>query len=224
MNRPSATAPAAAVLVAFLLAVGGCASDPAASSMRGMDRGSGSMGSGNMGSGGSGSMAGGGGAEATEPPDLELAIDQLQIRGLDVQVTNLELDLGLRLSFLGIVTLDVMLDLGADELTVQLEELLGDVRADARIGALVTIIEDIVALFEENPDLLQRLQLRMSMGGGVVPGGGPGGGMVPGGGVDVPGGGGGGGGAVPGTGGGAVPGSGGMGGSGSVSGGSAGGG
>ena len=149
----------------------------------------------------------GGGMTQAAPPDLAVAVDQLQLREVDLEVSGLTLDLRLNLSFLGIVTAEVRLDAAAEELKLKVGELLGDVRVDARLGILLSVIEDIVTLFEENPELLQRLQLRMQMGsvtGMGGDGGVPGAGGVPGMG-GAPGAGGGTGGGVGGSGGAPAP-------------------
>ena len=171
-NRSVATG----CLLATLLATG-CATD-SGSRDRDRDRGS-------TGGGGATAPGGSGPAAPRESPDLQVAVDRLELRDVDLEVEGLTADVSLSLSFLGIVSAELRVEAGADRLALKVGELLGDARVDARLGVLAAVIEDIVKLFEENPDLLQRLQLRMRLGGTLgmaevpSPGGGGGDGGPP---------------------------------------------
>ena len=115
--------------------------------------------------------SGGGDAQApddnpTEPasePDLEVAVDGLTLRDVQLKVTGLEAEVRLSLSFLGLIMAEVRIDANAQELELTVAELLGDVRLDLRLGVLVNLVEQVISFFEQNPDLLRQLQAQMTV-------------------------------------------------------------
>ncbi len=125
------------------------------------------------GGGGGSTGAGGDGGDAQAPdegpagpasePDLEVAVDGLTLRDVQLKVTGLEAEVRLSLSFLGLIMAEVRIDANAQEIELTLAELLGDVRLDLRLGVLVNLVEQVISFFEENPDLLRQIQAQMTV-------------------------------------------------------------
>ena len=120
---------------------------------------------------GGGDSTGGGDTQAPddrpmEPgsePDLEVAVDGLTLRDVQLKVTGLEAEVRLNLSFLGLIMAEVRIDANAQELELTVAELLGDVRLDLRLGVLVNLVEQVISFFEQNPDLLRQIQAQMTV-------------------------------------------------------------
>ena len=121
--------------------------------------------------GGSADTDGGGDTEApgdnpmqpASEPDLEVAVDGLTLRDVQLNVTGLEAEVRLSLSFLGLIMAEVRIDANAQELDLTVAELLGDVRLDLRLGVLVNLVEQVISFFEANPDLLRQIQAQMTV-------------------------------------------------------------
>ena len=113
--------------------------------------------------GGNGEASGDRPTEPASEPDLEVAVDGLTLRDVQLNVTGLEAEVRLSLSFLGLIMAEARIDANAQELDLTVAELLGDVRLDLRLGVLVNLVEQVISFFEQNPDLLRQLQAQMTV-------------------------------------------------------------